>query len=495
MRKSHLSYDLLLVGAASLLAILHVCAWSHYPPDVDPINFTVALHRFSPAEDAPHPPGYPLFVFAARMASVLVGDNHAYQTVNLGMLLAAGGFIYLLFRHFKNPTLGIFSALLMMSHPLAWAATVVPECYISDTFFACAILAWVVTQRSRPMPLLSGVFILFFLLGLIRPVSGVMLLPMAMTACFLLAVGRNYRVPLILAALGITAIALAYFFTAHVAGGLLAYRSAALRVMGGAFSTNSVLGGAPITSHVKMLGHLGGWFLLLAWPAVVVLTYALLKKRHLLKDSHYRHAILIGGAWLLPTLMFYSFIYYLKPTYQLIYLPCLLIPVAWAFTQQAGWFNRKTSIIAFTLLVFAQLALFWYPFPQLPQSLFRQTEAYVKQQDQAWDYLLENLSALPTHDTLLIWMSHPSLSVYAVRLLKAEGPIATLKAGGSELNYLMPTTMSWLPPVPTGKVIDASYQGAIVIENVDGKAVVRYMPLPNPLSHQVDYLLKHHASE
>ena len=492
MRKSLSSYDLFLLGASISLAILHVSAWSHYPPDVDPINFTVALHRFSPAEDAPHPPGYPLFVFAARMASVLVGDNHAYQTVNLGMLLSAGGFIYLLFRHLKNPTLGVFSALLMMSHPLAWAATVIPECYISDTFFACGILVWVVTQRSRPRVLFSGVLILFFLLGLIRPVSAVMLLPMAMTACFLLADSRNFRTPMMLATLAITAIALAYFFTAYVSGGLLAYRSAALRVMGGAFSTNSVLGGASITAHVKMLAHLGGWFLLLAWPAVVVLTYALLKKRYLLKDSRYRHASLIGSAWLLPPLMFYSFIYYLKPTYQLIYLPCLLIPVAWAFTQQAGWFNRKTSIIAFTLLVLAQLALFWYPFPHLPQVLFRQTEAYVKQQDQAWDYLLKNLSALPTSDTLLIWMSHPSLSVYAVRLLKAEGPIATVKTGSNELNYLMPTTMSWLPSGPADKVIDAKYQAALVIENVDGKAVVRYVPLPNPLSHQVDYLLKHH---
>jgi hypothetical protein len=220
MEKSYFRYDLIFIMASSLLAIIHYLSWSVYPPDVDPINFTVALQTFSPSIDSPHPPGYPLFVLAGRIAGLLVGGHYAYQFVNLAMLIAAGGFLYLLFRNVKHPDLGIYSALLLMSHPLAWAATVVPECYISDTFFSCAILTWVFTQEGCQKKLVTGIFFLFLLLGLTRPVSGVMLLPLAMTVCFLYSDNQRYRATLFVAIAGITSITLAYCSTAYLAGGL-----------------------------------------------------------------------------------------------------------------------------------------------------------------------------------------------------------------------------------------------------------------------------------
>jgi len=168
----------------SILATLHYYAWSDYPPGTDPINFTTALHDFSPAFDSPHPPGYPLYVFAARLAAFVVGERHAYQFINLAMLLGSGGMLYWLFRRINAAAMGFAAAALLMTHPLAWAATVLPECYVSDLFFGTAILAFVMTQRDLNRRLLSGVFVLFFLLGMVRPVSGVMLLPLAMAVSY-----------------------------------------------------------------------------------------------------------------------------------------------------------------------------------------------------------------------------------------------------------------------------------------------------------------------
>ena len=75
--------------AIILLAVscLHVLAWSNHPPDVDPINFMAALQDYNISQDAPHPPGYPLYVALAKVTKFIVGPNHAFQLVNLAMVL------------------------------------------------------------------------------------------------------------------------------------------------------------------------------------------------------------------------------------------------------------------------------------------------------------------------------------------------------------------------------------------------------------------------
>ncbi len=495
MKPTHITHNMVFLGAACFLAILHICSWSDYPPDVDPINFTLALHTYSPSIDAPHPPGYPLFVFTGRLAAYVVGDRHAYQLVNLGMLFASGCFLYFTFRRAGNVELGIFSALLLMSHPLAWSATVVPECYISDTFFATGILAWVYCNSDSQKKLVAGIFVLFFLMGMVRPVSGVMLLPLAMAVGYYCAEVRSFRNVVFVVIAGILAIILAYAITAILSGGLTAYRSAAMRVMGGAFHANSLLGGAAFSNHMKMLAHLLGWFLLLVLPTGVLIFVAALNNRNLVQAIDNKSAIIIGYAWLLPPLLFYALIYYLKPTYQLIYLPCLLIPCAWVLTLKDGFFSKRARTFAFLALVMAQLVFFLVPFGHLPQPLFRITESYVIQQDQAWGSLMDNLSKMPKEDTLLIWVSHPSLSMYAVRLINKQEPIALASTDRSELNYLIPQTMEWLPSNLSDKIINEKYKGAIIIENIRGQATVRNIKFSDPQWRVVNYLLNNYLSK
>ncbi len=482
------TYDLTFVLVCGMLAMLHISAWSAYPPDVDPINFTFALsNSFSPANDSPHPPGYPLYVFAARLAASLVGKHHAYQLINLGMLLGSGGALYWLFRRTNAAAIGFASAVLLMTHPLAWAATVVPECYVSDVFFATAILAFVLARRDSLATLLAGVSILFFLLGLVRPVSGIMLIPLAMMAGY--TTTRSRSLPLQLAVVATAAVVLAYAMTAYVSGGLEVYRSASLRVMGSAFRESSIFGGAPLSAHLQMISHLIAWFLLLALPTGLCMLAVALKKDGKRFFERNGSALMIGGAWILPPLAFYGAIYYLKPAYQLIYLPCLLIPIAWALYDRESVLARPTANVILAGLVVVQLGIFFLPIPHTPRPIQRQTEAYVIQQDRAWEQLSGKLASLPEKNTLLIWAGHPTLPVYAVRLLDRGSPVAVATPDRTNLNYVDPKTMNWLPG-NGGAMVDKRYDGVALVDDFAGQPVVTYVPLTDRQHREVGYLLK-----
>lgn len=479
------AYDWAFMLMVSIVTVLHYYAWSDYPPDADPINFTTALHYFSPAFDSPHPPGYPLYVFAARLAVFVVGEGHAYQLINLAMMLGSGGMLYWLFRHINATAIGFAAAALLMTHPLVWAATVIPECYVSDLFFGVAILAFVMTQRDSKRRLLSGVFVLFFLLGMVRPVSGVMLLPLAMAVSY--STARSKLLPLLLAAVATLAIMCAYGITVYMSGGLDIYLAATDRVMGTAFRESSLLGGAPLSAHLLMLKRLFGWWLLWAMPMGLSLLIVALKKPSSLSFERHSAALLIGGAWMLPALAFYSVIYYLKPTHQLIYLPCLLIPLAWVLFGKDSIFNQSGAKLILAGLLIVQLGIFFLPISRLPEPIRRLTHTYFIQQDQAWEQLLTDIDAWPKKNTLLIWVDHPSLPLYAVRLLGEDARVAAASRDRTRLDYLDTKTMHWQP---VNAMIDEKYDGVVIIDKLAGKSVVKYVSLADRQHRQTDYLLK-----
>ncbi len=484
------AYDFAFMLVVSMLAMLHYFAWSAYPPDVDPTNFTVALsNSFSPTFDSPHPPGYPLYVFAARLAASLVGSNHAYQLINLGMLLGSGGALYWLFRRFNAVAIGFASSVLVMTHPLAWAATVIAESYVTDLFFGCAILAFVLTQRDSRDRMLTGAFVLFLLLGLVRPVSGAMLLPLAMAASY--ATTRSKSLPLFVAIAGIGAVILAYGITVYVSGGLDVYRAATDRVMGEAFRESSILAGASLSAHFLMLQRLFGWLLFFSLPMLLGILIVASTRRSELQFKQHSSALMIGGAWLLPPLAFYSVIYYLKPTHQLIYIPCLLIPIAWILFGKDSILNRLGAKLILAGLVIVQLGIFFVPIPHLPQPLFRLTHAYFIQQDQAWEKLLSELDVLPKQNTLLIWAAHPSLRMFTTRLLNREGLVAAVNPSQTGLDYFDPKKGRWLPRSTSDGMIPNNYSGVVIVDALAGKPVVQYVPLTDRRNRRLAHLLKH----
>ena len=66
---------------ASLFALALVFLALHLPylpsslEDLDSINFALGVHRFDVVHHRPHPPGYPVFVVAAKISRLLIGTD------------------------------------------------------------------------------------------------------------------------------------------------------------------------------------------------------------------------------------------------------------------------------------------------------------------------------------------------------------------------------------------------------------------------------------
>jgi hypothetical protein len=105
--------------------------------------------------------------------------------------------------------------------------------------------------------------------------------------------------------------------------------------------------------------------------------------------------------------------------------------------------------------------------------------------------LQEALAQYHDHPALLlVWVSHPSLPVYALRLLNWQTPVAVVSSTHSQLTYLVPKTMIWLPAKDSASSIDSSYEGAVLVTEQAGKSVVKYVPFTTPQARQLQDLLK-----
>jgi hypothetical protein len=277
------------------------------------------------------------------------------------MLLMSCGILYIVFRRANQTDLGFFAAIFTLTHPLALAATVTPECYISDMFFACGILFWTTQHSYHEKKFFIGIFMLFLMLGLVRPVSGAMLMPLAIAGQYVKASRIDPRKLTLVALTCVVALLASYSATAFFSGGWDTYRSASQRVMGGAFSQNSMLGGASIKNHVKMLSHYIGWLAILATPAAIAFFIAMFKYRSTEITSTNSKAIILGASWILPPMVFYTVIYYLKPTYQLIYLPCLIIPIGWALSSASRLTSKVLAKLFFIAIAASQALFFFFP--------------------------------------------------------------------------------------------------------------------------------------
>ena len=445
-----LTFGVLLV----LFAVMHAQSWSDEPPSVDPINFVKALDNYDVATDRPHPTGYPLFVGLGRAATLVVGKAHAYQLVNLFMLIGAGLCLYLLMRRLGRPEVGFASAALLLTHPLSLAATVVPESYISDAFFGCAIAAWIVCNAQRPKILFTGIALIFLVLGLFRVVSGVELLPLAL-ACVYVTTDADHRQRRVfkIAACALVSIITAYVVTVMLAGGYQRYIDAVARVMGAAVAGKSIFAGAPIEAHIFMLLRLFVWLLLLSLPTLIIIVFVWWDRRKESCSPEMFKALLVALFWVLPPLALYALFYFLKPTYLLILLPPLLIMFAWGIFSFRSH-GKLYGWLIVTFLVGLQLGIFYGATKSWPTPVYQISQAYFQEQDAAWAELKAAASAANGDRSLFIWIEHPSLPVYALRLIPWSGKVAFLDPHHVnnmlnidmttlELQRIEPKTMQW----------------------------------------------------
>ena len=371
-----------LIVLLTLAAGVHLFCWSPYAVDVDPSNFRQALFDYDISRDRPHPPGYPLYVGMGRAAAVLVGEAYAYQVVNLALLLCTTVLVYRVTRSFAGRGPGLLAAALTCVHPVLLAATIPAECYITDALLAMT-LAWLFTLRKTASPawLFAALLLVTAALSMTRITSAVLLLPIAVWTLTTSRAARPIDTALGFAALAVGVIAAGYTTTIILAGGAETYRQATARVMGAAFRSSSVFGGAELATHLRMAARLSVWLMLIGLPVAFALLGRGLSNRRLprpsldlLRSDFAVATILIAG----PFLAMYSLIYFLKPTYLTVIVCFANIAVAVAL---APWIEKlradlPTGRLAVTAAAVIAAAFLAIPGDRLPDPLYRLTARY-----------------------------------------------------------------------------------------------------------------------
>ncbi len=141
------SPDVLVAIVAALFLCLHLLALRPSLEDIDSINFALGVQDYDVARHQPHPPGYPLYIAAVRVAVWLVGPlaGPEIDLPALGLVLTSAlsgaAAIWLVYRVFCTVGLpastAALAAVLMGAAPLTWLQAARP---LSDMIGLAAAL-------------------------------------------------------------------------------------------------------------------------------------------------------------------------------------------------------------------------------------------------------------------------------------------------------------------------------------------------------------------
>jgi len=261
-----------LLGAAAGLVFASRAAFM--PPtleDIDTVNFALALRDFDPSRHQPHPPGYPVYVAAAKLVHALVREP--VTALALLSALSQAAVVFPLVAVLRALALGpgetAAAAALVLANPVLWLNGARP---MSDSFGLLAVLgaqALLLRARDRPRALPAASLVTALAIG-IRLQAALLTLPLWALAMVRARRGRFLSVAALAAGLAAWAVPLI-----AQSGGLTAYRAAVARAAADSLPVEPLL--AHLTPNraaraaVWVLGRPWGWtgLLLAAIGAVV----------------------------------------------------------------------------------------------------------------------------------------------------------------------------------------------------------------------------------
>jgi hypothetical protein len=117
-------YKLVWMILFGLLLLTRIPVMANYL-SIDNVNFAFSLEKFDPRIHQPQPPGYPFFVFFARMLNVIFHDaERTFMVVSLLVSAASLCAAYALAGRMFSPWAGAAAAFLLLVNPPFWQSSV-----------------------------------------------------------------------------------------------------------------------------------------------------------------------------------------------------------------------------------------------------------------------------------------------------------------------------------------------------------------------------------
>lgn len=350
--------------AVSFLAILWLAILIQYVParysyDWDSSQLGRAVAEYNIEKHQPHPPGYPLWVAAARLLAKLTPGIPGALSV-LALLFSLGGLIFfrLVLREVNAEREGVWLVPLLAFSPPVLFYSAAQSSYSSDLFVSCAAGYFAVqAEKGARGHFLAFCVFLALAMGL-RQSGAVLLIPLLALSGF-----TAWRRSKAEAGVGIAAGAgvFAAWFVPFVrmAGGWANYREMTSHQFETTVSRTSILFGAAVSEHRSMAIDLGIWIAAslagIACAAAILRLGAFSGKRERL-TPRLRWLVILWGA---PNLLFVLLFHFPKPGYLMLSLPALFVGIGAA----ARTYGRPWKPIAAGMAgVAASLAVAYLPY-------------------------------------------------------------------------------------------------------------------------------------
>jgi len=198
-------------------------------------------------------------------------------------------------------------------NPLTFANITGPETYVFEGLYF-GLVVFIATSRLRQRWMMIWMVLLMGIMGLVRPTAVIYMAPAMVVAMLSLGSARPRVVICTILAGLLVWFGLQQAFIVGVVG-RADYAGAVDRVMGGAFSGYSTLGGAALGQHLRGVAKLSGWVIVAAIPCVAMLILLRPWRTWGLMPASSRRAILVAVAGIVFPIAFFALIYYLKPLY------------------------------------------------------------------------------------------------------------------------------------------------------------------------------------
>ena len=337
----------------------------------DSVNYSLAFENYNILQQQPHPPGYLLYVALGKAVNYLFNDPNS-SMIFLSMVFSALSvvLVYFMAKKIFSRKEGIISALLLLFNPLIWFYGEIASIYIFEAFFSILI-------AYSSYNLFKGnekfVYISAFVLGLSGGFRTDILEFMLPLWIFCLWSARVSYIKIFKSLVTLVISILLWLLPAVILTGgpekyvhILGYTSEAA-------SYTSLIFGASAGQQILNTGICIIWSvvgLTLAGALITLLFLAYHRKS--LKSMFIFHLKkplpIFFLLWIMPSFLFYLFIYIVKPGYLLTVLPALMIILSCIILHISSGIHLKFQVglkpvLSFIMLIYilSNTVYFIYP--------------------------------------------------------------------------------------------------------------------------------------
>jgi hypothetical protein len=370
-RKVDLIISAILVA---LIAITRIPFVSKYLYEWDAVNYALGFEKFDIVHHQPHPPGYIFYVGLGKVLNTFFNDpNNTMIFISIMFSIFTVILLYFLVKQMFSRQLAVIASLLLVFNPLFWYYGEIATIYPSEAFFA-VLIAYMSYQVFRGKD--NFFYPSIMILGLAGGFRQDLLIFMFPLWLFCTFYNKRDSKRLLKATIVLIPSILIWFVpTIIFSGGYGQYSAASATLYHMAFPRSSILFGSTLTNQLSDIASYFDWTVLgLTYTGIVIIAlfnkYAGKGLLHVFRQNIRDPRVIFITLWILIPSIIYLLVHIAKPGYVLVYLPALIIALAYfvkelsyGLSAKLGRYSpKKLLIIVLSLTILINTAYFIIPY-------------------------------------------------------------------------------------------------------------------------------------